>query len=96
MTPNDATDKLIPLELTRDDLGWLRGFLNEGRVSADHDYKSVEALHSDLATRAAQEVLRSEHERMTKIVDKINRLLALIDKHESLSRKIAAMTPPVA
>lgn len=92
MTANDQ-DRLIPLELTRDDLGWLRGFLNEGRVSADHDYKNVEALHSDLAIRAAQEVLRSEHERMTKIVDEINRLLAPIDKHESLARKIAATVP---
>lgn len=96
MTPNDATDKLIPLELTRDDLGWLRGFLNEGRVSADHDYKSVEALHSDLATRAAQEVLRSEHARMTKIVEAISEKLCAIDKHESLSRQIDAMTPPAA
>lgn len=96
MTPNQ--DRLIPLELTLDDLGWLRGFLNEGRVNADHDYKNVEALHSDLAIRAAQEALRSEHARMTKIVDEINRLLAAIDKHESLARKIAATVtvPPVA
>ena len=96
MTTNDATDKLIPLELTRADLGWLRGFLNEGRVSADHDYKSVEALHSDLATRAAHDVLRSEHVRMTKIVEAINEKLRAIDKHESRARQIAAMTPPAA
>ena len=95
MSTNDQ-DRLIPLELTRDDLGWLRGFLNEGRVSADRDYKNVEALHSDLAIRAAQEVLRSEHARMTKIVDEINRLLAVIDDHESLARQIAAMTPHAA
>ena len=30
---------------------------------------------------------------MTKIVDEINRLLAPIDKHESLARKIAATVP---
>jgi hypothetical protein len=96
MTTKDATDKLIPLELTRDDLGWLRAFLNEGRVSADHDYKKVESLHNALAIGAAQDALRSEHARMTKIVDEINRLLAVIDKHESCARKIAAMTPPVA
>ena len=95
MTTNDQ-DRLIPLELTRADLHWLRGFLNEGRVSADHDYKSVEALHSDLATRAAQDALRSEHARMTKIVEAINEKLRAIDKHESRARQIAAMTPPVA
>lgn len=95
MTPEDQ-DRLIPLELTRDDLGWLRGFLNEGRVRADTDYKNVESLHTDLAVRAAQEVLRSEHARMTKIVEAISKTLDIIDAHESLARKIAAMTPPVA
>lgn len=85
--------KPVTLTLALDDLGWLRGFLNEGRVRADHDYKNVEALHSDPAIRAAQEVLRSEHARMTKIVDEINRLLAVIDEHESFARKIAATVP---
>ena len=95
MSTNDQ-DRLIPLELTRADLHWLRGFLNAGRISADHDYKNVEALHNDLAIRAAQDVLRSEHAQMTKIVEAISETLCAIDKHESSVRKIAAMTPPVA
>lgn len=95
MTDN-AQDRLIPLELTRADLHWLRGFLNAGRISADHDYKNVEALHNDLAIRAAQDVLRSEHARMTKIVEAISEKLEAIDEHESLARRNAAMTPPVA
>lgn len=95
MTTNDQ-NKLIPLELTRDDLAWLRAFLNEGRVNADHDYKKVEALHSDIAIRAAQDALRSEHARMTKIVEAINKQMAVIDEREAIARKIAAMTPPAA
>lgn len=95
MTDN-AQDRLIPLELTRTDLHWLRGFLNAGRISADHDYKNVEALRNDLAIRAAQDVLRSEHARMTKIVEAISEKLCAIDKHESRARQIDAMTPPAA
>lgn len=95
MTANEQ-EQLIPLELTRADLHWLRAFLNEGRVSADHDYKKAEAFHSALAVRAAQEVLRSEHAQMTKIVEAISAQLDAIDEHESLARQIAAMTPPVA
>lgn len=94
MTTNQ--DRLIPLELTRGDLGWLRAHLNEGRVNADNDYKKVESLHSDRAIRAAQEALRSEHAQMTKIVEEINRLLALIDEHEARVRQNVALTPPVA
>lgn len=97
MNTNDE-NRLIPLELTRDDLGWLRAFLNEGRVSADNDYKKVESLYSALAIRAAQKVLMSEHARMTKIVEAINKQLAVIDEHEALVKKIAATVtvPPVA
>lgn len=92
MTTNDQ-DKLIPLELTLDDLGWLRAFLNEARVSADHDYKKVESLHNALAISAAQDALRSEHARMTKIVEAINKQMAVIDARESIARKIAATMP---
>ena len=95
MTTDDKV-KLVPLELTRDDLHWLRGFLNAGRISADHDYKNVEALHNDLAIRAAQDVLRSEHARMTKIVEAISEKLRVIDVPESRVGQIDAMTPPVA
>lgn len=96
MTANDATDKLIPLELTRDDLTWLRGFLNAGRVSAAHDYENVKALRSDLVISKAQEVLRSENTQMTKIVEAISRTLEATDEHESRMRQIDTMMPPVA
>lgn len=86
-TTKHPTGQLIPLELTRDDLGWLRTFLNEGRVSADHDYKKVEALNSDLAIGAAQEALRSERSRMTKIIEAINKQLAATKERESIARE---------
>jgi hypothetical protein len=80
MNANDQ-NRRVPLELTLDDLGWLRTFLNEGRVSVDDDYKKVKSLHSDLAIGAAQEALRSERARMTKIIEAINKQLATIDEH---------------
>nr|WP_303770161.1 hypothetical protein [Schaalia odontolytica] len=80
MNTNDQ-NRRVPLELTLDDLGWLRTFLNEGRVSVDDDYKKVKSLHSDLAIGAAQEALRSERARMTKIIEAINKQLATIDEH---------------
>lgn len=80
MNANDQNWR-VPLELTLDDLGWLRTFLNEGRVSVDDDYKKVKSLHSDLAIGAAQEALRSERARMTKIIEAINKQLATIDEH---------------
>lgn len=92
MNTNDQ-NQLIPLELTRANLEWLRTFLNEGRVSVDDDYKKVESLHSDLAIGAAQEALRSERARMTKIIEAINKQLALIDERQPPARKAAA-TPP--
>lgn len=95
MNANDQ-NRRVPLELTLDDLGWLRTFLNEGRVSVDDDYKKVKSLHSDLAIGAAQEALRSERARMTKIIEAINKQLATIDEHWARAKKLAAMTPPVA
>jgi len=77
----NGQNRRVPLELTLDDLGWLRTFLNEGRVSVDDDYKKVKSLHSDLAIGAAQEALRSERARMTKIIEAINKQLATIDEH---------------
>nr|DAY36196.1 MAG TPA: hypothetical protein [Caudoviricetes sp.] len=95
MNANDQ-NRRVQLELTLDDLGWLRTFLNEGRVSVDDDYKKVKSLHSDLAIGAAQEALRSERARMTKIIEAINKQLATIDEHQARAKKLAAMTPPVA
>lgn len=87
---------LVSLTLEIDDLVWLRGFLNASRVSAAHDYENVEALRSDLAICAAQEVLRSENEQMTKIVEVISKKLDVIDPHESTRGTYAEMMPPVA
>lgn len=82
MNTNDQ-NQLVPLEITRSDLEWLRAFLNEGRISADRDYKKVESLRSALAISAAQDALSSEHARMTKIVNAINKQLAVIDEREA-------------
>lgn len=91
-----TADRLIQLELTRDDLHWLRGFLNAGRVSAANDYENVKALHSDLVISKAQEVIRSENAQMTKIVEAIDKKLAVIDDLADIAEKIAAAQPPVA
>lgn len=96
MTPNDATDKLIQLELTLDDLCWLRAFLDQERSAADVDRQDINELHSILARRAAMSVLVREQETMTKLIDKICRTIDLDDARESLARKVDAMTPPVA
>lgn len=95
MTPEDQ-DRLIPLELTLDDLTWLRAFLNQERGAAEVDRANAKDLHNSLAARAAVQVLSREIETMTKIIDNICKTLDIIDAHESLARKIAAMTPPVA
>ena len=96
MTTNQ--DRLIPLELTLDDLGWLRAFLDQERSAAEVDRQKVKRLHTSLATRAAVQVLSREIETMTRIIDEICRLVDAIDAHESLARKIAATVtvPPVA
>ena len=96
MITNDATDKLIPLELTLDDLCWLRAFLDQERNAADIDRQDTNELHTILARRAATKVLVHEQETMTKIIDEICRTIDAIDERESLARKIVAMTPPVA
>lgn len=96
MTTNDATDKLIPLELTLDELAWLRIFLREESRAAEIDQEKVETLHTVVATRAARDALNRECEQMTQIADKVDKTINFIDRHESLARQIAAMTPPVA
>lgn len=92
-----TNDRLIPLELTIDDLTWLRAFLNQERGAAEVDrQKARDLLHTSLATRAAVQVLSREIETMTGIVDEICRLIDANDAHESRARQRAAMTPPVA
>lgn len=92
-----TNDRLIPLELTIDDLTWLRAFLNQERGAAEVDrQKARDLLHTSLATRAAVQVLSREIETMTGIIDEICRLIDANDAHESRARQRAAMTPPVA
>ena len=95
MNTNDQ-DRIITLELTLDDLVWLRAFLDQERSAADVDRQDINELHTILARRAAMKVLISEQETMTRIIDKICRLIDAHDTRESLARQIAAMTPPAA
>lgn len=94
MNPNP--DRLIQLELTLDDLCWLRGFLGGEIRAAEIDREKVVSLHTSLAVRAAEKTLEREHETMAKIHAAIDKTINVIDANESLKRQIAAMTPPVA
>ena len=94
MNPNP--DRLIQLELTLDDLCWLRVFLGEEIRAAEIDREKVFSMHNSLAIRAAKKTLEREHETMAKIHAVIDKTINIIDRRESLSRQIAAMTPPVA
>jgi hypothetical protein len=95
MTTNDQ-DRRVTLELTLDNLCWLRGFLAEEIVAAENDHEKVFSLHTTLAIRVAKKTLEHEHETMTKIHAAIDKTINIIDTNESLKRQIAAMTPPVA
>ena len=87
-------DRLIPLELTLDDLTWLRAFLNQERGAAEVDrQKARDFLHTSLATRAAVQVLSREIETMTGIIDEICMLIDANDAHESRARQRAATMP---
>lgn len=90
MTTTHPTDQLIPLELTRDDLGWLQAFLDQERSAADVDRQKAEGLHNILASRAAVNVINRERATMTKIIDEICGTLDAIDEHEALVRKLNA------
>lgn len=93
---NTNQDRLITLELTLDDLCWLRGFLGEEISAAEIDREKVFSMHNSLAIRAAKKTLEREHETMAKIHAVIDKTINIIDRRESLSRQIAEMTPPVA
>lgn len=84
MTTNDQ-NRLIPLELTRDDLTWLRAFLDQERSAAEVDREKAKALHTSLAARAALNVLNHERETMTRIINEICRTLDGVDEHEALA-----------
>ena len=95
MSTNDQ-DRLIPLELTFENLCWLRAFLREEITAAENDREKVFSLHTTLVISAAKKTLEHEHETMTKIYDAIDKTINIIDTKESLLRQIAEMTPPVA
>lgn len=89
MTNNDPMT--VPLELTLEDLMWLRSFLCQERDVAAVDRQKAEALHTILASRAAVHVLDQERETMTKIIDEICRVVNIADAHDALPRRIAKL-----
>lgn len=93
MTANDATDKLIPLELPLDVLAWLRIFLREEILSAEIDHDNVATLHTDVAIRAAKEALNREIAQMTKVADAVDVAIRADDAREAIARRIAKTLP---
>lgn len=83
----------VTLTLALDDLGWLRNFLKDERLAAEIDRDEVASLHTDVAIRAAKEVLSHEHDRMTKIIDALDEALAADDEREAIAKRIAATVP---
>lgn len=97
MTTQNPADQLIPLELTRDDIAWLRAFLDQERSAANMDYEKARELHNSAVGREAMNMLNREREMMTKIIDEICGTLAAIDEHEALVGKLnAQLDQPVA
>lgn len=92
MTANDQ-NKLIPLELTLDDLCWLRAFLKEEISAAELDREKVFSLHTSQAIRAAKKTLEREHETMVKIYTAIDKTLQAVDAREAIIRMIETTTP---
>lgn len=66
----------VTLTLALDDLGWLRNFLKDERIAAEIDHEEVASLHTDVAIRAAKQVLSHEHDKMTKIINALDEALA--------------------
>jgi len=97
MTTQHPTDQLIPLELTLDDIVWLRAYLDQERSAANVDCEKARDLHTSAAGRAAMNVLNRERDMMTKIIDEICTTLDAIDAHEALVRKLnATLNQPAA
>ena len=90
MTTQHPADQLIPLELTSDDLVWLRAYLDQERSAANMDCEKAKNFHTITASRAAMNELIREQEMMTKIIDEICGTLDAIDAHEALVRKFNA------
>ena len=90
MTTQRPADQLIPLELTRADLVWLRAYLDQERSASNMDCEKAKDLHTIAASRAAMQVITHEREMMTKIIDEICAVLDAIDAHDALVRKLNA------
>lgn len=83
----------VTLTLALDDLGWLRNFLKDERIAAEIDQEEVASLHTDVAIRAAKQVLSHEHDKMTKIINALDEALVADDEREAIAKRIAATVP---
>lgn len=86
----------VTLTLGLYDLHWLRAYLKDARTDAEDDHQEVERLHSDVAIRAAKVALNQELDSMTKVIEALDVAATSDDAREALTKKLAAMTPPVA
>lgn len=83
----------VTLTLELDDLTWLCNFLKDERIAAEIDHEEVASLHTDVAIRAAKEVLGHEHNRMTKVIDALDEALVADDLCEAIAKQLAATVP---
>ena len=86
----------VILTLALDDLGWLRNFLKDERIAAEVDSDEVASLHTDVAIRAAKQVLSHQHEMMSKIINALDAALATDDAREAIAKQINATVPGMA
>lgn len=86
----------VTLTLGLYDLHWLRAYLKDARTDAEDDHQEVERLHTDAAIRAAKVALNKELAQMTKVIEALDVAATSDDAREALTKKLAAMTPPVA
>lgn len=80
----------VTLTLELDDLTWLRNFLKDERIAAEIDHEEVASLHTDVAIRAAKQVLSHEHDKMTKIINALDEAMVADDEREAIAKRIAA------
>lgn len=87
-----------PVTLTLDlyDLHWLHAYLKDARTDAEDDHQEVERLHSDVAIHAAKVALNKELAQMTKVIEALDVAATSDDAREALTKKLDAMTLPVA
>lgn len=86
----------VKLTLELDDLTWLRAFLKDEILATEIDNEEAERLHTAAAIRVAKAVLSKERDRMTKIIEALDATIGADDAREALTKRLAAMTPPVA